>query len=56
MKKIRYYGKLLVRDEWIDIDPEKATFEMADDAEPFEYFVNNIGIKYFLITYIELKE
>lgn len=56
MKKIRYYGKLLVRDEWIDIDPEKATFEIPDEIEPFEYFTKNIGIGYYLITYIELKE
>lgn len=55
MKKIKYYGKLLIHEDWIDIDPEKATFEIPDNIEPFEYF-KNIGFDYYLITYIEVKE
>lgn len=57
MKKIQFYGKLLFKDEWVDLNTEVCQFEIPDETEPFDFFktLMSDGI-YYLISYFEIKE
>jgi hypothetical protein len=57
MKKIQFYGKLLVKDEWVDLNTDVCQFEIPDETEPFDFFktLMSDGI-YYLISYFEIKE
>ena len=60
MKKIQFYGMLYYANEWGKIDPEKATFNVPDEQNPYEFFHNlftkNFPDLKYLITYNEIKE
>lgn len=57
MKKIQFYGKLLAKDEWIDLNAEACQFEIPDEVEPFDFFKSLLPDgTYYLISYFEIKE
>lgn len=54
--KYRFIGKLQYNDEWVDINPEKATFEIPDDKDLFDYFHDIFSSTNYLVTYYPIKE
>lgn len=57
MKKIQFYGKLLAKDEWIDLNAEACQFEIPDEVEPFDFFKSLLPDgTYYLVSYFEIKE
>ena len=57
MRKIRFYGKLFVNGEWVDLNTEVTQFEIPDDIEPFDFFKAMLPNEmFYLITYSEIKE
>ncbi len=57
MRKIQFYGKLLVNGEWVDLNTEVTQFEIPDDVEPFEFFKAMLPNEmFYLVTYFEIEE
>ncbi len=57
MRKIRFYGKLFVNGEWVDLNTEVTQFEIPDDVEPFDFFKAMLPNEmFYLVTYSEIKE
>ena len=57
MKKIQFCGKLLIHEEWADINNDVCQFEIPDEVEPFDFFKTIIPeTTYYLVTYYEIKE
>ena len=55
--KVQFFGKILYKDEWVDINPESTIFDIPEDTEPFEFFKTIVGYQAkYLITYNEIKE
>lgn len=54
--KYKFFGVLKYKDNWVNIDSEKATFEVPDGVEPFDYFQAMFATSTYLVTYIEVKE
>ena len=54
--KCKFFGVLKYKDNWANIDSEKATFEVPDGVEPFDYFQAMFATSTYLVTYIEVKE
>lgn len=57
MRKIQFDGKLLVNEEWVDLNTEATQFEIPDDVEPFNFFKAMLPDEmFYLVTYSEMKE
>lgn len=55
--KVQFFGKILYKDEWVDINPEATIFNIPEDIDPFEFFKTIVGYQAkYLITYNEIKE
>ena len=54
---VQYIGKILLTDEWADMNSDLLQFEIPDGVEPFEFFTHIVppDTKY-LVTYYEIKE
>ena len=56
MKKFKFFGKILYKDEWVNINPEVATFEIPSNIEPFDFFQNLFIDNKYLVIYNEIEE
>lgn len=55
--KVQFFGKILYKNEWVDINPEMTIFNIDENTEPFEFFKTIVGSQTkYLITYNEIKE
>ena len=56
--KVRVFGYIMVNDEWMPLNTDKAVFNIREDANPLEELVTLFcaNFEHFLIDYVPVVE